>query len=273
MSIPNPTEHCPDDCSTVLIQVLTCAKSPEDRLLSAKQQLEDFLPRQPYRIVMGYTGSDREASQIYDAPKNHRYMKRPLTEGEIAIYASHRKAMAEFLQSPYAATLILEDDFKLVMPEMVKSALEHANELFTGSRNLIKLFDYHAKKTSSTILDSDTIDELPLVKHSSPRAGMVAYIISREGAERFLARESIYRMIDEDIKYFWELGLNIWSIPNNPIVDNSSVLGGSLVDDERQYRRAQKTLRRSIYGNFLTLHRKSRNLLENLKYNGSKNND
>ncbi|WP_432471598.1 glycosyltransferase family 25 protein [Amphritea sp. HPY] len=256
--------------NSVIIQVLTCSKSPKARLVSAQQQLEKFLPDIPVSIVMGYVASDNEVHRIYSPSLNRRLMKRPLTEAEIAIYAGHRKAMAEFLKSPYEATLILEDDFKIVTPDIIKLSVELAPELLNGTRNIVKLFDFQPKKTCKEPIYRETVKGISLVKYKSPRAGMVAYLISREGAENFLARSSVFRMVDEDIKYFWELDLDIWSIPENPVTDNSDRLGGSLVDEERQYARRQKTICRSVYGNILTIHRKFKTFLENIKYCKSK---
>ena len=51
--------------------------------------------------------------------------------------------------------------------------------------------------------------DVEIVNYVAPTAGMVAYLASREGAQRFLSRSQVFRRIDEDTKYYWELGLPV----------------------------------------------------------------
>ena len=106
----------------------------------------------------------------------------------------------------------------------------------------------------------DTAGGVPLVKWSAPTAGMVAYLISRAGARKLLARDRVYRQVDEDLKHYWELGLDIWSVPGNPVAEVSDKLGGSLIDDDRENLR-NRVLARSLWGNVLTTERKIRTRL------------
>ena len=87
------------------------------------------------------------------------------------------------------------------------------------------------------------VDDVTLVKWSSPTAGMVAYLITREAAQKLLSQTQIWRQVDEDTKLFWEF--YIWSVQGCPIVDNSDALGGSLIVSERQQAR-QGNLPRSL---------------------------
>ena len=62
------------------------------------------------------------------------------------------------------------------------------------------------------------------------------------------------------MKYFWELGLDIWSVPGNPVIEVSDRLGGSLVHTDRDQTKTRRLVR-SIWGNLLTADRKIRTRL------------
>ena len=46
-----------------------------------------------------------------------------------------------------------------------------------------------------------------IVNYAAPTAGMVAYLVSREGAQRLLSRRHVFRQIDEDTKHFEAMAL------------------------------------------------------------------
>ena len=96
-----------------------------------------------------------------------------------------------------------------------------------------------------------------MVKWQDATAGAVAYVISAQGAKKFLMREKIFRQIDEDTNYFWELGLDIWSVPGSPIRECAAELGGSLVEEDRIALHTNSILRK-LWGNCLSVHRKIR---------------
>lgn len=247
---------------SLAIYVLTCAKSPKARLESAMRQLESFKARCPGLVALiidGYVDTDAEVDRIYHPGRNRIWSKRSLTRGEIATYATHRKAWSQLIKSGDDAALVLEDDFLITDHGIVLNCLERFGELLSGGRNLIKLFDFPNRNRSDERRVAE-IAGVQLAKWYRPRAGMVAYLISRDGAQRLLARAKVFRVVDEDIKYFWELGLDIWSVPGNPVEDNGEVLGGSLLSEARESNR-QRHLGQSIKGNIQALHRMIRNCI------------
>lgn len=260
MSAPKVTKFAKEN---VRAFVLVCAKSPEERIVSAKRQLAQWLPHIQNEFVMGYVGTDTIIDEIYDVGLNSKWLKRPLVDVEIAIYAGHRKVWQSFLESHAEIALVLEDDFKFADPQIVTKAVGSADVLLASGRNFIKLFDFDQDK-SRRIHSRLMIDGNDLIQWHSPRAGAVAYLISREGARRFLKRPLIYRQVDEDIKYYWELGLDPWSIAGNPVTENSLTLGGSLAENDRS-NRVPTSIVKKIHGNLLTLHRKIMNRIQIMK--------
>ena len=239
-----------------LIQIVTCARSADLRLKSALELLRTLGPDIKVDVVHGFIAEDAVVDALYDSGANRRRTKRPLSRTEIAVYASHRLAWRKLLEGGDAAALVLEDDFSLRDPALVATIMRNTAAVLADGRDLVKLFDF-GKRGHNPPAFTERAGDVELVKWRKPTAGMVAYLISRKGAEKLLARDRIFRQIDEDTKYFWELDLDIWSVPGNPVEEISDELGGSIVDAERESMKARRILR-SIWGNVVTADRKLR---------------
>lgn len=216
-------------------------------------QAEQLFGAQRVDIVHGFIAEDCAVDALFDRRRARWLSKRPPTRAEVAAYASHRLAWQRLLQGSHEAALILEDDFQVCDPQVVRRAIAASGELLSGGRHLIKLFDFPRQRGRDRSIRC-SVAGLDLIKWERTRAGLVGYLISREGAARLLARNRVFRVVDEDIKFFWELGLDIWSIPGNPVVDASHEIGGSLLEGGRQASR-RRSVRRSLHGLLLNLHR------------------
>ncbi|MCZ4350915.1 glycosyltransferase family 25 protein [Roseovarius aestuarii] len=240
----------------LLVLIITCRKSPPARVLSARAELEALNLPIEIEVLDGYVSEDDCIDAIYDAKTNRRRVKRPISRSEIAVYATHRMAWKRLTESGHPAAIVFEDDFAVRKPKIVEASIQFWREFLGDGRDMVKLFDFEKRKRNNAVC-SARVREVDLVKWSAPSAGMVAYLISHDGAQKFLSRKRIFRQVDEDAKYFWELGLNIWSIPDNPVAEISNALGGSLVEADRQSHRERRFLR-SLWGNLLVLDRKLR---------------
>jgi glycosyl transferase, family 25 len=233
--------------------ILTCKRSPPERIEHARNEaMIHFAPDQ-IRVLHGFIGSDREVDQLFDARRARIWSKDSPSRNEIAAYATHRLAWKTLLDGDCEHALILEDDFQIDDPGLVKTALEHASALLGEGRHLIKLFDYPRDRSIGPGIRIN-VKAVPLVKWERTRAGLVGYLLSREGAKRLLQRQRVFRVVDEDIKFFWELALDIWSIPGNPVSEIAGELGGSLLETERRQKR-KRSLLRSLKGIVLSFHR------------------
>jgi glycosyl transferase, family 25 len=230
--------------------VITIDAAEGARRRSAAAQLDRL--GWPYRFVDGELAGRAGHAGLYAEGLNRCFLKRPLTPGEIAAYASHRRAMREFLASGVPVGLILEDDFGILEPE---SFPEQMRAVLAAplSWDLIKLFDFRGRPARQRY-KAGGVD---IINPVSPTAGMVGYLITRRGAERFLSRQRIFRQIDEDTKHYWELGLWIYSLDPNPIIERGDLPGGSHLEGERQTARSQRNLWRSLKGNLLAIYRKA----------------
>jgi glycosyl transferase family 25 len=240
----------------LLTLLVTCRISPSARIDSAQRNIAALKVPLEVEIIDGLIAEDTEVDTLYDERRNRFEMKRPLVRKEIAVYGSHRRAWERLLQSGKPAALILEDDFAIRDQATFLSVINNSANILGTNRDIVKLFDFE-KKVAQLPFFQRKVDEVTLVKWSRPTAGMVAYLITREAAQKFLSRTQIWRQVDEDTKFFWELDLDIWSVPGCPVIDNSYVLGGSLIESERQ-RNRQRHLFRSLWGNILTVNRRLR---------------
>lgn len=240
----------------LLTLVVTCRISPRQRIDSALRKIAELNVPLKVEVIDGLVAQDAEVDMLYDARRNRLGMKRPLTRVEVAVYGSHRCAWEELVRSGRPAALILEDDFAIRDQTTFLSAIQNSAKILGTQRDVVKLFDFEKKKANRVLIQHE-VEDVTLVKWSSPTAGMVAYLITREAAQKFLSRSKVWRQIDEDTKYFWELGLDIWSVPDCPVVDDSNALGGSLIESARQ-QNCKRRLLRSLWGNVLAVNRRLR---------------
>jgi glycosyl transferase, family 25 len=252
------------DQKSPLILVATCSLSPKERLVSAREQINALFGTDDLQIVNGYIGTDPIIDTIIDRRKMSLLSKRPMTRSEIATYATHRLTWETLLQSKAAYALVLEDDFQFVLPQTVRSCFENASQFFASGCDIVKLFDF-PRGSKSAMAIRRSFPNVDLIKWKRPRAGMVAYLISRKGAEKLLSRKSIFRVVDEDTKYYWELGLDIWSLQSNAVTDASANLGGSLLENDR-LKSKNRSILLSLHGFCLTTYRSAKNAYEFRKY-------
>jgi len=231
--------------------VLTCRKSPPNRLDHALAQAGVI--GLPPAIIDGAVAEDPAVDALFDEGRARLLSKRPPARVGIAACATHRMAWAALLAGPWRQALVLEDDGQVVDPGRVRAAIAAAGALLADGRHLVKLFDFPRRRARHLAV-TRTVAGIELVKWQRPRAGLVAYLISRDGAARLLARGRVFRVVDEDIKYAWEFGLDVWSIPGNPVVEASAALGGSLIEASRLATRRPSAWR-SAKGIVLNLHR------------------
>ena len=221
------------------------------RRASAAAQLDAIGWR--FHFVDGDTPDSTAVRRLYSPPLNRRYAKRPLTDAEIAVYASHRRALRAFLDTNAEFGLILEDDFCLLDPSALPSRIAAVLEARVRW-DVLKLFDFEARR----VRERRRVGDVDIVNYAAPTAGMVAYLVTRHGAELILSRANLFRQIDEDTKYYWELSLRVYSLSPNLVVEISDRLGGSLLKAGREEMRRGRSLGRSMKGWWVVADRKLR---------------
>ena len=235
------------------VLVLTSQASPAARLRSALAQAALFADESRIGVIRGATPADGIVAGLHDPQAARRWSKRPPVPAEVAAYATHRMAWQALLDGDHPLALVLEDDFVVLDADVLRAVVAAAQALLSEGRHIVKLFDLpHEREKGRAV--ARIVAGIGIVRREHVRAGLVGYMISREGAARFLSRPRIFRVVDEDIKYHWELGLDIWSVAENLVADGSAALGGSLIDNARNASR-RRSVWRSVKGNLLAAHR------------------
>lgn len=165
----------------------------------------------------------------YDAAANAIKFKRPLTDGEIGCYLSHKAAwgIAAQQQRPI---IVLEDDFCLS---------EHFISFVSTVQN--EMLDDCLLK-----LDGKNIDVLPDTNRQSATGKVeikgykiippytTGYIIGPAAAARMLAaRKTFFRPVDIDIKHSWEHRVSVFGASPIQVTQRLSKAESSLEVDRK----------------------------------------
>ena len=163
------------------------------------------------KAVNGLTLSQDEIRTVYSSSLNRRHYKAPLTPQEIGCYLSHRKAWHMLLSSEFDYALVLEDDFLILKPNILKKVVDSLSPLTTNIQwDIVKLFLLKEPKSCIVVKVDSSFSIIQTMKVPTC---MTAYLVSREGARKLLnSRSKFFRPVDEDVKYYWEHGINVYSV-------------------------------------------------------------
>lgn len=165
------------------VLVLTSRASPAARLRSAMAQATSIVDASRVRVVDGATPTDRIVADLYDARAARRWSKRAPIAAEVAAYATHRMAWQALLDGGGLWALVLEDDFRVRDGEALRAVIAVAAELLSDGRHMVKLFDLPGERERGRAVRR-AVAGIGIVKREHVRAGLVGYLISREGASR-----------------------------------------------------------------------------------------
>jgi GR25 family glycosyltransferase involved in LPS biosynthesis len=200
-------------------------------------------------FVRGVRLADPSASPRYCRWRNMLFMKRPMTAGEVSVYLGHRRIWSRLLAAGHDLALVLEDDFQITDKASLLDSLADALTL-PIDWDIVKLFDFKPK----VAMQRWHAPRTEFVTYKYPPSGCVAYLIRAAAAARLLDRRQIYRPIDEDWSHPWESGLRIISVVPNPVTEAATLLGGSLLEADRQATKDRhRSILRSLHGILLTI--------------------
>jgi glycosyl transferase family 25 len=205
-------------------------------------------------FVRGVRLTDPAESPRYCRWQNMLFMKRPMTAGEVAVYLGHRRIWSRLLADGHDLALVLEDDFMIADEAHLVAALADALTI-PIDWDIVKFFDFKPKVAMRRWQTPRT----EFVTYKYPPCGCVAYLIRAAAAARLLDRRRIYRPIDEDWSHPWESSLRIISVFPNPFTEAATLLGGSLLESDRQAARDRhRSILRSLHGSLLSAAKNAR---------------
>jgi len=130
-----------------------------------------------------------------------------LSPAEVGVYASHLTAARLIVERGLDHALILEDDAE-VAPDLEPSLKDVFAQLPAGWDFVHLCGDGRfATKPVACLKQSKT-----LVRFSRVPSGAFAYLISRSGAEKFLAPPKRFWPVDTDLRQPWRFGLQIYGV-------------------------------------------------------------
>lgn len=142
--------------------------------------------------------------------------RRKLKPGEIGCYASHLALMKRIADGAAGdAVLILEDD--LILPADLVALLDAIEAHLPAGWDIVRL----SNPPKRAFVPIAAAAGRELVRYSKIPNNTGAYLISRDGARKFLsAAGARIRAIDEDLRRPWIFGMDTYGVVPAPIKSN-----------------------------------------------------
>jgi glycosyl transferase family 25 len=181
------------------------------------------------------TAEDRA---LVDNEKRRGITPYPLSDNEIGCWISHHRAIFSLIEQESPIAAIVEDDAALSpdFPRVLTAIEERAapfdvidlhrnfkrNEIFAPCRKLLPGFD--------------------LGRVGYTHMNLTAYVMSREGARKFLAYAPRFaHAVDKEMHRYWVNGLDIYGLEKPVAVQDDG--GHSYIDEDRRQDRPSERVR------------------------------
>lgn len=153
--------------------------------------------------------------KYYRKPCNFFRWSYDLTPGEIGCHLSHLKIWRMIVDSGVSGAFVFEDDFQA--NDNLLNAMEAAQTHATG-KVMVKLFRNAMNTGVYDVIAS--FDGGDLITVCWVPYWTLAYYITRDAAQELLLKREgkrLRRPVDDDLRYRWETGVNIWLVNPNPV--------------------------------------------------------
>jgi glycosyl transferase family 25 len=214
------------------ILVINLDRSVE-RLASISNQLKNFSLAWQRLPALDATNPDelRAAGEHYSPTLNKHLFRRPLSNGEIACFASHRRAWETMLATDWHGAVILEDD---AFPSDNFPAAVTALEASLNEWRAVKLFTYRpAPILSQKPLSSGSIEVPGATPPPRSRGNLcdylktpvctTAYSVTREAAAQLLKTSARFgRPVDVQQQFYWETSVRFQGLLPLPVPKTAS---------------------------------------------------
>ncbi len=167
---------------------------------------------------------------LVDRISRDREGRRPLSDGMIACYISHRKALGSVAAGEDELVAVFEDDVTLA-PE-IGGALDALARLYASGWEFDLVF-LHRNDTDKPFAPLKRVDagvRLGITKFSD--WGTQSYVVSKKGASRFLKNcPRIVHQIDHTLHAYWENGMDVFSLETPVVFHINEADGHSFVQE------------------------------------------
>jgi len=183
-----------------------------------------------FEAVNGNTLSEDEVAEVYDSKANDKKFRHPLLRGEVGCYLSHLELWKTIANDTAEGAIILEDDFSAANDLARVLASLCAD---TGDWGMAKLYTRRPQKkmlASRPLCQGRTLARPYQIPNTT-----LGYAIRKPAASRFLMHCLPFaRPIDEDLKHFWEHGVEIQVVLPPPLGRYEGDKMGASIELERK---------------------------------------
>lgn len=209
------------------IYVINLTRAPERRAKMESQLIKFGLP---FILLNATDGKSLTAEErdLVDHERRKRITPYPLTDNEIGCWISHRRAMEELLASGKKMAAILEDDAELA-PQF-----RDALAAIEGSDRRFDVIDLHRNfRRGEIFIPVQAFEQgVTLGRVGYTHMNLTAYVISKEGARKFLAYAPRFaHAVDKELHRYWANGLDLYGL-EKPVARQEDG-GYSYIDETR----------------------------------------
>ena len=157
----------------------------------------------------------------------------PLSDNEIGCYFSHLRAMESVAEGSAPMAAILEDDVTL------EAGLPRALAAIEAGAAPFDAIDLHRTMKRGEIFAAcmTLAPGLELGRIGYTHMNLQGYVLSREGAQRFLARTPrITHAVDKELHRYWANGMDLYGLSRAMVIHADQ--GQSMIDETRGPRAA-----------------------------------
>jgi glycosyl transferase family 25 len=181
-----------------------------------------------FDAVRGSDLSQEQIARAYDADKNAKVFKRPLSKPEIGCYLSHHALWDRIGKSRDAGAIVLEDDFDAdgALPALLGEICR-----LDLSNCMVKL--HSEKKVAGASLVALAGGRRLLAPTKTP--GMtLGYVIERQAAARLAGKTLPFgRPVDMDLKHWWDFDVSVL-IVQPTLLRVRKASGASAIESSRE---------------------------------------
>jgi len=209
------------------IILINLARAPERLQKMQEQFAAQGLGFERLEATDGRLLTEQDRARVDNDARRH-FTPYPLSDNEIGCWLSHWRAINDIAESNFGMGAIVEDDvaFSADFAATLK-AIESCNVPFD-------LIDLHRKLRKKEIfIPCHTLFpgmRLGRVGHS--HMGALGYVISREGARKFVAYVSCFvHAVDKELHRYWANGMDLYGL-ERPVVAHADD-GHSYIEETR----------------------------------------
>ena len=207
----------------------------EERWLTISDRLTELgLQHERFPAVDGCELTLDQLEGCYDSVTARRW-RYNLSLPEVGCYLSHRGLWEKLLEGSDPGMVVMEDDARVSsdLPEVISSiaGMDLVNPV------MVKLY-WRRLRLNCRLHGTKLTDRHSLVVPCRMSWGTVAYYINRAAAERLTHRPRFFRPVDEDLRRYWETGVDLGVVDPMPVTleTEAKCLGQGLLERERRER-------------------------------------